>query len=49
MEYLNKETILEAEIFDVFTSHLGQHTGKVSLKSAISIEQGWSSLSCNDS
>jgi hypothetical protein len=48
-EYLNKGTVLEAKIFGVFLAHLGLHTGKVSLKSETSIEQGWSSLSCNGS
>jgi hypothetical protein len=37
-EYLNKRTVLEAEILDVFINHLGLHTGKVSFKSVISIE-----------
>ncbi len=49
IEYLNKGTVLEAKIFGVFLAHLGLHTGKVSLKSVTSIEQGWSSLSCNGS
>jgi hypothetical protein len=45
IEYLNRGTILDAEIFGVFLAHLGLHTDKVSLKSMTSIEQGWSSLS----
>ncbi len=36
--YLKKGTVLEAEIFSVFISHLGLHTDKVSLKSVTSIE-----------
>jgi hypothetical protein len=42
-QYLNKGTILKAKILGVFISHLGLHTGKISLKSMIPIEQGWSS------
>jgi hypothetical protein len=39
IQYLNKETVLEAKIFGLFTSHLGLHTGKVSLESVILIER----------
>jgi hypothetical protein len=38
-EYLNKRTVLEAEIFSVFISHLGLPTGKISLNSVRSIER----------
>ncbi len=38
LQYLNKKTVLEAEIFSFFISHLGLHTGKISLKSVTSIE-----------
>jgi hypothetical protein len=37
-EYLCKETFLEAKILGIFISHLGLYTGKISLKSMISIE-----------
>jgi hypothetical protein len=37
-EYLHKGTFLGAEIFGIFITHLGPHTGKISLKSVRSIE-----------
>ncbi len=37
-QYLNKRTILEGKISGAFTSYLGLHIGKISLKSVISIE-----------
>ena len=37
-EYLHKGTFLGAEIFGIFITHLGLHTGKISLKSVRSIE-----------
>jgi hypothetical protein len=38
IEYLNKGTVWEAEIFGIFLAHLELRTGKVSLKSVTSIE-----------
>jgi hypothetical protein len=43
-EYLDKRPDLAAELLGVFTSYVGLHTGKVLLKSVISIEQDGSSL-----
>ena len=38
IEYLKKGKVLEAEIFRVFITHLGLHSGKISSKSARSVE-----------
>ena len=40
IEYLNKQKVLEAEIFNDLIPHLGLYTGKIASKSEVSIEHG---------